>query len=274
VPATTSELEARTADGVTLRIDRVPARGVRRGAVVCLHAMMTDSRYFGAQRSGMLVEAFAVRGFDAYVPDFRGHGRSVPPHARGGTWSFDDLVELDLPAIVEACATASGDTPDRLVIVGHSMGGLVASAALATGRIPPPRELVLAATGMWLGGGIARRALMATYRAVARRVGFAPIRALRAGNADESTAYVEQLTGWVLRGRWVSRTGIDYLAALANIRTPTRAYLGTSDWLCKPADTELIRARIPGAAPLRMIDGADHFSLITRSSLPIADETR
>ena len=45
----TDELEARTADGVTLRIDRVRAIGERRGVVVCLHAMMTDGRYFGAR---------------------------------------------------------------------------------------------------------------------------------------------------------------------------------------------------------------------------------
>ena len=46
------ELEARTADGVTLRIDRLRAQGERRGVVVCLHAMMTDGRYFGARRPG------------------------------------------------------------------------------------------------------------------------------------------------------------------------------------------------------------------------------
>ena len=43
--AARDELEARTADGVTLRIDRVRAVGERRGVIVCLHAMMTDGRY-------------------------------------------------------------------------------------------------------------------------------------------------------------------------------------------------------------------------------------
>jgi alpha-beta hydrolase superfamily lysophospholipase len=69
------ELSTRTADGVTLRIDHVRARGRRRGAIVCLHAMMTDGRYFGARRESSLAASFAAAGFDVFVADFRGHGR-------------------------------------------------------------------------------------------------------------------------------------------------------------------------------------------------------
>jgi len=237
--------------------------------------MMTDGRYFGARRRGSLVALLAERGFDVYVADFRGHGRSVPPKARdGGTWSFDDLVELDLPAIVAACAEVSGCAASELILVGHSLGGLVACAAIGTSRIPEPRELVLVATTVWLGGSAKRRAIMAAYRGIARLVGYAPIRALRAGTADESAAYVDQLTGWARRGVWSSRKGIDYGAALANIRTPTRVYAGARDWMCTPDDADAIRTRISSAGPLRVVDDADHFSLITRSMLPIADETR
>ena len=162
-----TELEARTADGVTLRIDRVAARGEQRGAVVLLHAMMTDGRYFGARRDGSFAASLAAAGFDVYVPDFRGHGRSRPPHARGGTWSFDDLVELDLPALVGAAAAASSCAPADLAILGHSLGGLVTCAALGTGRIPAPRVLVLAATSVWLGETVLRKAIMRVYRRAA-----------------------------------------------------------------------------------------------------------
>jgi alpha-beta hydrolase superfamily lysophospholipase len=263
--------EARTADGVTLHFDRVPAAGPRRGTIVCLHAMMTDGRYFGARRENAFAHALAARGLDVIVADFRGHGRSVPPRAGKDNWSFDDLVELDLPAIV----AASGEDPRELAILGHSLGGLAASAAIATARIPPPRVLVLAATSVWLGETLPRRALMAGYRTITRLAGKAPIRALRAGTADEAALYVEQLTGWARARRWTSLRGVDYLAQLSTIEVPTHAYAGTGDWMCRPADADAIARRIPSCAPLRLIDGATHFSLFTDRGFTtaVADHT-
>src|ERR1700733_7588227 len=110
------ELATRTADGVTLRIDRLRARAARRGVIVCLHAMMTDGRYFGATRDDSFAKELAAGGFDVLVPDFRGHGKSERGAGRDD-WSFDDLVELDLPAIVAAADCA----PSELVLLGHSL---------------------------------------------------------------------------------------------------------------------------------------------------------
>src|SRR5262249_28713839 len=185
------EVEARTSDGVMLRLDRVRARGERRGVVVCLHAMMTDGRYFGARRDDGFAMGLAETGLEVYVADFRGHGRSVPPHAGQDDWSFDDLVELDLPAIIAAVCDRARCAPDEVSLLGHSLGGLVAAAGLATGRIPRPRTLVLAATSVWLGETAARRALMTAYRGVTALFGKAPVRALRVGTADESPTYIE-----------------------------------------------------------------------------------
>jgi len=248
---------------VILRIDRIPALpaiGARRGTLLCLHAMMTDGRYFGARRpaDASFAAAFAAAGFDVLVADFRGHGRSVPPRAGPDDWSFDDLVELDLPALVAAAG------PGELVILGHSLGGLVALAALGTGRIPAPHSVLLPSTAPWLGGPLHRRAVMAAYGGVAALLGRAPIRALRLGTADESATYVRQLTGWARAGRWTSLAGVDYLRAIETIETPVLPIAGGADWMCTPRDAADFAGRIPGAAPLRVVDGADHFQLFTR----------
>ena len=287
------ELEVRTADGVTLRIDRLCTSDAPRAAIVCLHAMMTDGRYFGARRDPSFAAELAAAGFDVYVPDFRGHGRSQPPRAGSGDWSFDDLVEFDLPAIVETVAETAQRAPGELALLGHSLGGLVAAAALGTNRIPRPRVLVLAATSVWLGGSRRRRALMTVYRSVTAALGKAPIRALRIGPADEAATYVEQLTGWARSERWISLRGHDYLAALESIDVPTHAFASTGDWMCRPADAERIAGRIPTCGPLRLVGRAhgdpfdpDHFQLVTRPelarlrrwivevALPIADGVR
>jgi alpha-beta hydrolase superfamily lysophospholipase len=268
------ELATRTADGVTLRIDRVPPTSTPRGAVICLHAMMTDGRYFGARRPNSFATELAAAGLDVYVPDFRGHGRSVPPYAGRDDWSFDDLVERDLPAIVVAVAAASNMQPSELAILGHSLGGLVTTAALGTGQIPAPRVLVLAATSVWLHSALARRALMAAYRGVTALFGKAPIRAIRAGTADEAATYVGQLTGWTRTARWTSLRGTDYLAGLAAITTPTHAFAGAGDWMCRPDDARGFASRIRSCSAVRIVGrrqrdrlDPDHFQLFTRPEL-------
>lgn len=258
-----AELTAQTVDGVTLRIDRV-GRSDRR--VLLLHAMMTDGRYYGARKEGGFAHALAHAGLEVYVADFRGHGRSMPPRAGHDDWSFDDLAELDLPALVAATQPHA--------IVGHSLGGLVAATGIALGRIAPPRVLGLVSTSVWLGGGFRRRAIMTAYRGVTKLLGRAPIRALGVGTADESKTYVEQLTGWAKHGRWTSLRGIDYREALAHISTPTFAVTGAGDWMCKPDDARAIAERIPTCEPMRIVGkeygdpmDPDHFELFTDPSL-------
>ena len=263
-------LRARTADGLSLAIDHVPAVGTRRGVVVCLHAMMTDGRYFGAQRAGSFAHELAAAGFEVFVPDFRGHGHSRPSEAGKDDWSFDDLVELDLPAIVAACTQSAGCKPSELVLLGHSLGGLVTTAALGIGAIPSPKLVVLPATAVWLlgpEGDRKRRALMSIYRYSAMMLGRAPIRALRIGTSDEPRMYIEQLAGWARTGRWTSLRGLDYLAALATIDTPVSVCCAGADWLCRPDDARRFAAKIPSAGPLFVVDGANHFSLFQRDEL-------
>lgn len=271
------ELFARTADGVTLRIDRVRAAGERKGVVVCLHAMMTDGRYFGARREGSFAATLAAAGFDVLVADFRGHGRSQPPVAGKDDWSFDDLVELDLPAIVAASAAESRCAPDELILLGHSLGGLVTTAALATGRIASPRLVLLPATSVWLlgkTGPLRRRAMMATYRHATALLGRAPIRTLRIGTADEAKTYVQQLTGWARSARWTNLRGVDYSAAAETITAPVLPFVGASDWMCTPADARAFIGRLACCAELRVVGRAhgdaidpDHFELFTRPEL-------
>ena len=108
---------------------------------------------------------------------------------------------------------------------------------LATGTVDVAR-VALIATSVWLPGQRGpwrRRALMATYGAVAGALGYAPIRALRLGTADEPASYVAQLAGWARTGRWATTGGVDYLAAVAGVRAQVQAWVGAGDRLCTPA---------------------------------------
>jgi acylglycerol lipase len=270
-----------TADGVTLALARVPARGPRRAVLLCTHAMMANGRYFGAcgavgaGRDDGFAATLAAAGIDVFVLDWRGHGRSRPPFPGRDGWCFDDYVERDLPAALAAVSAEARVATYDIALLGHSLGGAVALAAVGGGlRV---RRLVLAAASLWLPGPRGpwrRRAIMDVYAGVARVLGRAPIRALGLGSDDEPAGYVRQLAGWARSGRWTSKAGVDHLAGLAGIDVPITAFSGAGDRLCAPADARVMLARLRGAPALRVVGraggdavDADHFSLFTEPRL-------
>jgi pimeloyl-ACP methyl ester carboxylesterase len=76
-----------------------------------VHGWACDHTVFGAQ-----VDHFVRRGHRVVLPDLRGHGASDTPRQRYTITSFAD----DLAALCDRLAVR------RPVIVGHSMGGVVA----------------------------------------------------------------------------------------------------------------------------------------------------
>src|SRR5690349_3080658 len=67
---------------------------------VVSHAMMVDRRTLDRPRGRGLVSSLAAGGIACVVADLRGHGNSGPRAGEGGDWSYDDLVELDVPTLV------------------------------------------------------------------------------------------------------------------------------------------------------------------------------
>lgn len=280
-----ARVEARTADGVRLALAHVPARGPRRAVALCTHAMMAHGGYFGAARAEGgtgFAAALAAAGIEVLVLDWRGHGASRPPDPGRARWGFDEYVELDLPAALAAAARVGGVSADEVAVIGHSLGGVVALAALGRGVVRV-RRLALAATSLWLPGPRGarwKRAIMEVYDASARVLGRAPIRALGLGSDDEAAGYVAQLAGWARTGRWTSRGGVDHMALLPRVDVPVWGFSGAGDRLCTPADARVMLARIRGAPPLRVVGRAsgdaidpDHFQLFTEARLaPLWDE--
>jgi len=258
-----------TADGVRLLLRHTPARGPRRGAILAMHAMWVDGRYFDRPAGRGFASAMAERGLDCFVLDFRGHGLSDRP-ARG--WTLEDYVQRDLPVAIERIEQATGLPPGAITWIGHSLGGLVSLAALSTRVVPAPRALVLATTNIWRHPPLSRRIFIEAFDASARLFGRAPIRALRLGTDDEPASYVGQLAGWVRSGRFTSADGaVDYDAGLGSIALPVLSVVGRGDLLCRPEDARDLTDRLRAAHVEEIVVGrrdgfaldATHFTLWT-----------
>jgi len=126
--------EAPGVGGVTLRTWSWPLDGAR-GRVQLAHGL---SEHLGRYRevAGELNRA----GWAVFGHDHRGHGESSG--RRGVLRDFDHLLtDLDT---VRARADALAPGPGAPLLLGHSMGGLIALRYLQTSSEPPPRTVVSA----------------------------------------------------------------------------------------------------------------------------------
>ena len=83
--------------------------------------MMVDRRTMDRPKGLGLASVLVAHGFAVLNMDFRGHGESVLRTRR--SFSFDDIVRNDVPALVFALRDRFPDLPRFLV--GHSLGGIV-----------------------------------------------------------------------------------------------------------------------------------------------------
>lgn len=269
-------VELRTRDGTALACTLLEPEGKAFGDLVCAHAMFARQSAF--VRPGGLAERFRARGWRVLAFDFRGHGQSGTPAAKGGSWSYDDLVREDLPAVVEALRARRKRGP--VVVLGHSLGGHVALAAQGEGRLRAD-AFVTVGCNLWLRELATSRALrlveattLELVLRVAVRRGYFPARALRLGSDDEALPYVRDLHRFSKDG-WRSADGReDYLANLARIDVPVYAIASTGDRLnARPERVRAFHAGCRGTTELDIVrrgaDGRappDHARLVTSPS--------
>jgi alpha-beta hydrolase superfamily lysophospholipase len=107
-----------TSDGKTLFVRRWPARGEPRVSVLIMHGITAYSGPYGP----MVADQLSSSDFDVYGMDLRGHGLS---DGRRGDYPSEERFVKDLRETVRLVKSKS----KRLVIMGHSLGGMTAVVA-------------------------------------------------------------------------------------------------------------------------------------------------
>ncbi len=151
-----------TADGLKLHVRDWPCEQAR-GTVLIVHGLGEHIGRYEHVAAQLLRGGHHVVGYD-----HRGHGTSEGP--RGRLHHPDDLLR-DLALVIDALRVRQRGP---LVLLGHSMGGLVAARMVAAGLEPKPPKwhrvvdaLVLSSPALDLGLGGAQRLLLAVLGAIA-----------------------------------------------------------------------------------------------------------
>lgn len=214
-------------------------------AIVCLvHGL---GEHCG--RYARLAQWFNQRGYTVRGYDQRGHGHT--PGRRGALRHADDLLE-DLATVYNDYASTRPTAP---LLLGHSMGGLVAVRAVLDGRVAPP-ALVLSSPALrsWEAPWLVALAGM-----LARLAPNLPLRSqLKAGRLSHDAQVVSAYrrdrlcTGWITPrlADFIFRAGARSIADATGLALPTLLLVADSDELVDPAGSREF-SRL--AAPTRQL---------------------
>ncbi|NJC73574.1 alpha/beta hydrolase [Planosporangium thailandense] len=223
-----------------------------------------DHRRLPIGVSRQLADAFAARGVASLRYDKRGVGEST------GTFLAAGLTDniADARAALAALAGRPEIDPDRLFVIGHSEGAVIATALAA-------REDARIAGVVLLAGPARTGAENLRWQAAAIVPSLpAPVRALlrlmrtdlvaKATKSHErlrrTTTDVVRIQGRKLNAKWF-REYLDYdpAADLARLRVPVCAVTGDKDIQVPPDDLERIAALVPVPVETHRLPGVTHL---------------
>lgn len=260
---------ARTADGWDVAMHHYrpgPGVPVQPYPVIVCHGISANERSWSLDADRSFPRFLAERGWDVWAIDLRGVGESAKPGLfddKSFDYPFDAYVTQDVPAVIAAVLKRTGSR--KVNWVGHSMGGMVIYAYVATYGDDKLKTVTTVGTPVAFDGGNVYFAFAQEYAASVSGVLFSirdkallPVVAPFVGPFKTRMEYVlwnydnmndeaarrmvfhgaDDMAGGVLRqlatmftyGRFESRDGaIDYLGGLSRMRVPLHVTAGMAD---------------------------------------------
>ncbi len=177
--------------------------------VIMIHGLVEDGHIFYSNNGSGLAWYLAGSGYDVYVADLRGKGKSWPGLNAKSTDTLHDAINADLPALQKAIVRKRG--PEAQIWVSHAWGGVLASSYFARygQSIAPVQAMVYFGTRRYAQPGNFRKnmALKGFWQRglllASRFSGYVPAKKMRVGSSNEARPYFSQCMHWTLNKEWV-----------------------------------------------------------------------
>lgn len=212
-----------------------------------------------AGRYGALAAWFNARGYAVRAYDQSGHGRT--PGQRGALASPLQLLD-DLTQVHDGFAGMLGAPP---LLLGHSMGGMIALHAVLDGRVAPC-ALVLSSPALRAWSPAWQQALAARLSRVLPNLPLRsglPFDALSHDPAVVAAYRTDPLrSGWITPrlAHFIFAGGRYCIDAAPRLAIPTLLLVAGADWLVDPAGSHAFaaRAQAGGHLTVRVFDALFH----------------
>jgi acylglycerol lipase len=239
---------------------RLPTRawlpdGAARAALLLVHGLGEHVGRYDALATRLVRDAVAVYGYDQ-----RGHGYAPGPRCQ--VRRFEELID----DAGRAAAWVRSERPGMpLVLLGHSLGGVVALRAVQTGAISPD-ALVLSSPALRDGVAVAPFLRRLLARLAVPFPGLPTVRIdARSLSRDPAAvdAYVQDPAVFhgPIKARIateLARHGALALAEAGRVRVPVLLLHGKADALTQPGASGELHRALPGDATLHLYDDALH----------------
>jgi predicted alpha/beta hydrolase len=196
-------------------------------------------------------DALAERGIAVALHEWRGLGQSDRRAARRCDWGYRELLEVDIPAGLDAVQAELAGLPRWMG--GHSLGGQLALIHAAR-QASQYEGAMLVATGQphWRGFDGARAAMVLAFASaipgITALAGYFPGSRLRFAGR-EAAGLMCDWAGTALRGDYRVRSyGGELDTALAGYRGRVLALRMREDWLAPKRSLDRLRELTPEAA--------------------------
>ncbi|MDN0073948.1 alpha/beta fold hydrolase [Crenobacter sp. SG2303] len=253
-------------------------------AVLMVHGVMANGRIFYTDSGKGLAPFLARAGFDVYVADLRGRGRSTPKIDRQARHGQTEIIREDIPALFEAIRRERGEVPVHCL--AHSWGGVHMTSSL----LWQPALIERVKSCVWFGSKRSIRVFNLNKlfevdllwnriaRWVIRRYGYLPATRMRLGADDETDRSHYQSMQWAKPLPWVDDDGFNYANAARRHPLPPTLYFAAQNDPCRGHPHDVARFRDECAAPLGVVHRLgratghrhdyDHVSLLTHPDAP------
>lgn len=268
VPAPAKRHDLRLPDGSTTPVAVYRPEGDPVGVVTLWPGFGVGGRYYRP-----LAEELAARGHLTLVGELRGQGGSTAVADRGHRWGYADQSRVEYARLDALARELAPGLPVRLL--AHSMGGQIASVAMALGTIRPDACLFVGSGTPWyvnFDANEKRRLLVGApmMRVVSSVLGYWPSGKLDiAGYGRQPWKHLREWSTLALTGRFEPE-GRDLTAEFASVDVPVLFIRCLGDDDC-PMDSARDLARRLGNARVEEIPVELGHNRWAREPGPVAD---
>jgi len=199
--------------------------------ILMLPSLMEDGKVFYSNTGKGLAPYLAKQGYDVFVADFRGKGRSWPCVSAKSNNGYHQAICEDIPALVKTVTAKHGVAPQYWVAHGTAGSWLASFLARYPDQSSQVAGIVYFGSRRQLTvGGISRYLIIdLLWRQVGAMAvklqGFLPAKRLKLGSADETKRTYQDAIKWEREGRWIDpEDGFDYGVAAQEIAYPPSLY--------------------------------------------------
>jgi predicted alpha/beta hydrolase len=234
LPIQVTSIPVPLAGGALLNLERFT--GAEPGPpLLLLHGAIENGRIFYSASGKGLAPYLAKNGFDVFVADLRGRGKSRPPIGRGACFGQTEAITEDIPAFINAVRKIRGDIPQQWL--AHSWGGVLFSSFLARFPEYAPTVSSLVYFGskrtirVWNIWRIVKVELVWKWLCplACRLFGYLPARQMHIGSDSETIRSYQQSATWVKNDAWIDADGFDYGTAIQKRSLPPIWYLAAAN---------------------------------------------